>query len=443
MMVSLRRTALLWMTGLLTAAGLAAIFGAYNYARSQAEEFLDGQLQEIALNAGAGVSPLKAPAEVDQDPENRHAITIWDGSGHVIHQSLPDVQIPRQEKPGFTNLAVRGEMWRVYTVHGHTRTIQVAQRDTVRAEIASSAALGIAAPLLIVIPLSWLVVGGVMNHMLRRLNDLSKEIAARSVTAEEPISLVGVPSEVTPLVDSMNGLITRLRAALEAQKRFLADAAHELRTPLAAMQIQVDNIAASGGGSPNEGVKALAAGVKRAGVLVDQLLKLARLDEAAPARSEEFDLTELLLDCVGDFVTLVHDKDVDIGLEFAGKAKSWGVEAEVRTLFANLIGNAARYTPSGGSIEILLGRRDGCSVVDIIDTGPGLPKGAETRIFDRFYRAASSDTEGSGLGLAIVRRIAERHGFELTVKNRIDGQTGVIARVVIPSSAGGPDADPG
>jgi two-component system, OmpR family, sensor kinase len=274
-----------------------------------------------------------------------------------------------------------------------------------------------------------------MNRMVRRLNDLAEKIAARSATATEQIPLAGVPTEVKPLVESMNGLIGRLQAATEAKKRFLADAAHELRTPLAAMQIQVENLAGVRGAGQDEPVATLAAGVKRAGALVNQLLDLARLDEPPPARSETFDLRALLLDGVADCAPLAQGKDVDIGIEFAADAMVQGVERDVRALFANLIDNATRYTPAGGRIDVALVRRDNRPVVEIVDTGPGLPKGAETRIFDRFYRGAPQDSEGTGLGLAITRRIAERHGFELTVANRSDGASGVIARVVMPRDA--------
>ena len=161
----------------------------------------------------------------------------------TVHRSLPGVDIPSQNRAGFADVKADGELWHVYTTGDGDRTVQVAQQETVRAEIIESAAIGAAAPILIVIPLSWLVVGWAMDRMLRRLDALATEIAERSAMAPEPIPLAGVPSEVTPLVESMNGLIERLRSAVETQKRFLADAAHELRTPLAAMQIQVDNLA--------------------------------------------------------------------------------------------------------------------------------------------------------------------------------------------------------
>ncbi len=428
---SLRRAALIWMTGLLTIVGLAAMAIAYVYARGEAAEFLDGQLRQIAMNAGTGAFGATAPAE-DMDPEDRIAITIRDGAGRIIHQSLPDARIPRQDRPGFANVLAGGENWRVLTAGDRGRSVQVAQRETVRAEIADSAALGAAAPILIVIPLSWLVVGWAMNRMIGRLNDLAADLAARGATATEPIGLDGAPSEVRPLVESMNGLIARLQASVEARKRFLADAAHELRTPLAAMQIQVGNLAGADGPDRDERVAALAAGVKRAGGLVSQLLDLARLDAPAPAAGESFDLAALLLDCVAEYAPLAEGKNVDIGTDFAADVKIRGVESDIRSLFANLIDNAIRYTPEGGKVDVALFRRENRAMVEIVDTGFGLPKGGETRIFDRFYRGAPQEASGTGLGLAIARRIAERHGFGLAVENRSDGESGVVARVVLP-----------
>jgi two-component system, OmpR family, sensor kinase len=437
---SLRRVALIWMTILLTIVGLGAMLVAYEYAWEEAAEFLDSQLRQIALNAGTGLSAAAGPVAADQDPEDRFAVTIWDGAGRVIHQSLPNVRIPRQAKPGFANVSAAGDAWRVYTVGDQSQTVQVAQRETVRAEIADSAAMGAAAPILMVIPLSWLVVGWATSRMIGRLKDLARDVAARSAAATEPISLAGVPAEVRPLVDSMNGLIARLRASVEAQKRFLADAAHELRTPLAAMQIEIENLASADAPDQDERVAALSAGAKRASALVNQLLDLARLDESETAKNDTFDLRALLLDCVADCAPLAQGKDVDIGIAFTADAMIRGVEREVRALFASLIDNATRYTPEGGKIDVSLARRAGCPVVEIVDTGPGLPKGAEARIFDRFFRGAPLDTEGTGLGLAIARRIAERHGFELTVENRADGASGVVAKVVIPSDIVSPDA---
>ena len=429
--VSLRRTALAWMTGLLALVGAAAMLVAYGVTRNEAAEFLDGQLRQVALDAGIAVLDADAPAPADQDPEDQIAVAVWKND-ILTRNDLPKAELTRPRRSGYADVVLAGEPWRSYTTGNAVWTVEVAQRDRVRQEYARSAAIGVAAPILIVIPLSWLVVGWAMNRMLRRLDSLARGLADRSAAAAAPLSLAGVPVEVAPLVEGMNGLIVRLRAALDAQKQFLADAAHELRTPLAAMQIQVDNLAAGATPDMNERRAAIAAGVKRAGALVDQLLRLARLDAPVPPDRGPVDVGSLLLGCVGEHVVLAERKGVDIGVSVTGSATFQGSEAELRVLFANLIDNAVRYTPAGGQVDVCLGRWDGHSVVEVRDTGCGLSPGSEERIFDRFYRAAPLEAEGTGLGLAIARRVAERHALGLTVGARPDG-VGVIARIVLPS----------
>jgi two-component system OmpR family sensor kinase len=430
--VSLRRTALLYMTFVLAVIGAATIPIAYLYAHDAATEFLDGQLRQIALNAGPGIAVSDAPAGADQDPEDQYAIAIWDAQRRLVHASLPFVHIARQNRPGFANVEAAGEQWRVYTASDLTQTVQVAQRERVRDEIERSAALGAAAPVLIAIPLSWLVIGGAMNRVFKRLNALADGLAKRGARTTEPIALAGVPTEVAPLVAGMNSLIARLHAAPEAQKQFLSDAAHELRTPLAAMQIQVDNLSRRTRRAPGEPATALAGGVRRAASLVNQLLHLARLDEPEAAREENVDVSALLLDCVADHAAAADRKRVHIEANIGCSAECRGAPEEVRVLLSNLMDNAVKYTPPGGMIGVSVERRESAFVVEISNTGSGLPEGAESKIFDRFFRAAPQGVEGTGLGLAIVRRVADRHGFDLAVENRVDGVTGVVARMSIP-----------
>lgn len=431
---SLRRTALAWITALLLVAGLITSGVAYRYNESETAVFLDGQLRQIALNAGPGQVAANAPAAPDQDPEDRFAVTIWDSAGKMVHQSLPGMDIPLQPNSGFANAEAGGETWRVYTLHGKDQAVQVAQRVTVRDEIASNAALGAALPVLLLIPLSWLVVGLALHRTLRRLDGLAHDLATRSTLATTPLPLADVPTELTPLVEGMNGLILRLNTALTAQKRFLADAAHTLRTPIAAMQIEIGNLTADAlATSQRPRLESLAAGARRAAALVDQLLHLARLDEPQSPRRALFDAAALLLDCVADQATLANRKGIDLGAAITPPATISGVEEEVRTLFANLIENALIYTPAGGKVDVTLQRAETGFLAEVLDTGPGLPEGAHELVFERFYRAAPQAAEGSGLGLAIARRIAERHGFYLDVNNRADGVSGVLARVIMPN----------
>ncbi|MDE8350240.1 MAG: histidine kinase dimerization/phospho-acceptor domain-containing protein [Acidocella sp.] len=431
---SLRRTALVWITALLAIMGFITASAAYVYSESETAVFLDSQLRQIALNAGPGLAVANAPAAPDEDPEDSFAVTIWDASGHDVHQSLPSAQIPLQPSSGFAVVRASGEAWRVYTLRGSNRSVQVAQRITVRDEIASNAAMGATLPVLLLIPLSWLVVGLALHRTLRRLDHLANDLATRGTQATDPLPLSAVPAELKPLVTAMNGLIFRLNAALAAQKRFLADAAHTLRTPLTAMLIEIENLRADKP-SANQRLRleALAAGGRRAAALVHQLLQLAQLDELALPRRARFDAAALLLDCVADQTPLASRKEIDLGASVTQPAMIFGVAEEIRTLFANLIENALTYTQAGGVVDITLCPTDGGFLAEILDTGPGLPAGVEEFLFERFYRAAPQAAEGSGLGLAIARRIADRHGFGLEVTNRADDVNGVQARVTIPT----------
>ena len=429
---SLRRTALIWVTVLLAVAGLIAAGVAYLDSERETADFLDGQLRQIALNAGPGPAAANAPAAPDQDPEDRFAVTIWNAEGQIVHQSLPGVAIPIPPASGFSSTQINGEAWRVYTLRGTTQTVEVAQRVTVRDEIASNAAIGAALPVLLLIPLSWLVVGLALHRTLRRLDVLATELATRSTMAKEPLPLTDIPIELTPLVTGMNGLILRQHDALMAQKRFLADAAHTLRTPVAAMQIEIGNLTVD---VPlaRARLDALAAGARRAAQLVDQLLRLARLDEPQRPASIPFDAAALLLDCVANQAALAAHKGIDLGAEIVPPVMISGADDEVRTLFANLIENALIYTQPGGKVDVSLRRTKSGFYAEVLNTGPGFPAGAEAHIFERFFRATPEAAEGTGLGLAIARRIADRHGFGLEVRNRTDGIPGVMARVTMPA----------
>ena len=432
---SLRRSSLAWITILLVVAGVIAAATTYRHSESETATFLDGQLRQIALNAGPSHSAAEAPAALDQDAKDRIAVTIWDRTGIRLHQSYPGLKIPLQPKPGFADMQVGGETWRVYTLYGKVEAVQVAQRESVRDEIARNAALGAALPVLIMIPVLWLAVGLILNRGFRRLDGLTRDLAARSASATEKLPLAQIPAELTALVESVNGLILRLNAAMAGQKRFLADAAHTLRTPLAAMQIEIGNLQAEKPtATQRPRLEALAAGARRASALVDQLLRLARLDEPTPARPSTLDVAPLLLGCVAEMAPLASRKDIDLGASIAHTAMIDAVAEEMRTLFTNLIENALIYTQEGGRVDVLLQWVNGRFAAEIRDTGPGLPEGAEAYIFDRFSRAATVAADGSGLGLAIARRIAERHGFDLEVRNRSDGVRGVVARIMMPAA---------
>jgi two-component system OmpR family sensor kinase len=427
-MISIRRAALIWMTAVLTVVGIVAFVAAYVIAEREAADFLDGQLRQIALNVGDNA--ILAPALAKpQDPEDELVVEVWDRSGALLRRTLNAPSLPRLDSAGFSTIEAGGESWRVFQARDADRTVQIAQRMEVRQEMATSAAIQAGTPILILIPLAWLVVGWSVGQLTGRLQRLAERIAEKSLDSREPVSTTEVPSEIVPLIGAMNGLTKRLRDALDQQKRFVADAAHELRTPLTALQIQIDNLDAGHNDSDRASTTKLRDGLARARRLVEQLLRLARSDEPENVSTREvIDLSDVVTQCVADMITIAEAKDVDIGIAHSEPVSVVGSRTGLSLLFGNLIDNAVRYTPKGGIVNITIRQLNGRFVVEVVDTGSGVAETDIPRLFDRFFRAAPLDIEGSGLGLSIAASVARRHGLEIEIVNRSDRQ-GLIARV--------------
>lgn len=427
-MTSLRRSALLWMTALLAVVGALAFAIAYEMARREAADFLDGQLRQVALNAGEGLAEIAVPT-AKLDPEDEFVINIWNAAGESVRKPANGIELPRQVNLGFSSIVADGEEWRVYLASDGRRTVQAAQRMSVRDEMAESAAIQAGVPVLGAIPLAWLVIGWALNRVLGGLSGLAQNIAARATDCRDPISVLGVPMEVLPLVEAMNSLAVRLQEAVVQQQRFVSDAAHELRTPLAALQVQIDNLQATAKAEQAEPMLEIRAGIRRASMLLDQLLRMARLEEPTDdAATEAIDLTELVTQCVANFVYLASSKGVDLGMSRRDSASISGSSSQLRMLFGNLIDNAIRYTPAGGVVDVSVLRVDRSTVVEIADTGCGIAAEHFPRLFDRFFRAAPPNIEGSGLGLAIAGAVAKRHDLRIALENRADS-SGVRVRV--------------
>jgi two-component system, OmpR family, sensor kinase len=427
-MTSLRRTALLWMTAMLSVVGIAGAAVSYRLASDEATAFLDSQLRQIALNAGEGVTDTADPP-IQHDPEDDFIVEIWNGAGERLHASRSAVNIPRRSQAGFADVQTAGEEWRVYASSDGARTVQVAQRAAVRREIAQHTAISAAIPIVVVIPLAWLLIGWALARFLGRLTTVASTIAERSLDSKDPIPLEGVPKEVSPLVVAMNSLIERLHHALDQQRRFVSDAAHELRTPLTALRLQIENLQHEAGQGVTEAcLTDLERGTRRASALVEQLSRMARYDASREVdAAEPVDLPELLKSCLADHLPIAESRGVDLGITTMERAYVLGARSELKNLFANLIDNAVRYTPSGGAVDVSIRPCGERAVVEIADTGCGISKDLLPRVFDRFFRAAPPGIEGNGLGLSIVKAIADRHDLEVELGLRDRG--GLVATV--------------
>jgi signal transduction histidine kinase len=271
------------------------------------------------------------------------------------------------------------------------------------------------------LPVSLVAVWVAVSSSLRKLKGVTSLVERMNATSLQPIG-GPVPSEIQPLVQAVNELLGRVERAMEMERSFTADAAHELRTPLAAIRAQAQ--AAIGADEPTEKSASLAQvlrGVDRATRSVEQLLTLARLDPQRQLALQEVDLHAIVQDVLANSAQSALDRQVELELSGDASLPVQGDAELLRLLFRNLVDNAVRYSPPGSTVHIGLGTQSTGPFVTVADEGPGIPAEHLDRVFDRFFRTPGAPGEGSGLGLAIVRQIADRHGAQVTAVNKTDG----------------------
>jgi len=421
--VSIRRKLLVALLAALVVTGLAASGATWFEVRRQANQLFDYHLEQMALSLAD--QPLAASAALvpqlglGQD----YVVQVWDSGGGLAYLSKSGAPLPPATS-GFDNVALDGEDWRVFTLEGPDRTIQVAAPASLRSGQASAMALRILVPILATIPLYGLIIWLIVGEGLRPLSEIARAIRRRQPASLEPLPQAKLPEEVAPLVSELNALLERLREALARQKRFTADAAHELRSPLTALQVQLDMLArARTPDDTRDALGALRAGMKRASRLVEQMLTMARLEPEAPlAQPSGVALDTLAAQVAGELEPLAEARRIALRLERLESAAVQGDAAALHALVRNLVDNAIRYTPAGGVVRLAAFTVGEHAMLQVEDTGPGIPPEERTRVFDRFYRLPGSSAEGSGLGLAIARQVADAHGAEISLDDASGGQ---------------------
>ena len=437
-MNSIRRKLLLWLFSAVLLAGFAAAWGVYRQARSELDDVFDYHLRQMALSLRDRTFEQLVLEPLDIDEQFDFAIQVWRGDGLRLYFSAPNAALPNRAWLGFANVATADGLWRTFSIQRGGLTIQVAQPMSVRNRLAIDASLRTMSPFLLLLPLLGALVWIAVGRELRPLELLARAVGRRSASALDPLPESGLPDEVRPLVAELNELLDRLGRALVAQRDFVADAAHELRSPLTALKLQIQ--LADRATVPAERAAAFAAlksGVDRSTHVVEQLLTLARQEPgAADQPFAPVDLELLAREVVAERLSLADAKQLDLGIVQANAVTVEGACDSLRIMLGNLIENAIRYTPSGGQIDVGVRLEDGAAVLEVSDTGPGIPAGERERVFDRFYRRAGNDSPGAGLGLAIVRKVAERHGARVQLDDAPGGH-GLAARVIFRPSVPG------
>jgi two-component system, OmpR family, sensor kinase len=479
-MSSIRTRLLLALLGLVAVISLLAGVLTYRRVLAETSALFDYQLRQMALSLQNQV-PLAARLELPPTGTD-FVVEIWDLFGRVEYRSRPG--LPTIDRPyvGYEDVTLQGERWRVYGLQTFDGVIQVGQPLRVRAALARSAALRVVIPLLVLLPLLAAAMAWVVRESLAPLRRVAAEVQHRDAHSLAPVTAARLPEEIAPLVDQLNRLLGRVQAAFAAQRAFVADAAHELRSPLTAVRLQLQLLdRAPDEAASREARRQLGAAVERAVHLIEQLLTLARNEpEDSRARTlAPVALQDVAAEALADTHALALARGIELSLESSPGESSpaaagmpaapsaAGVPAvpavratgeapartlvradreALRVLMRNLLDNAVRYTPPGGRVQVHIGADAGEPVLEVADSGPGIPPEERSRAFDRFYRRASSPEGGCGLGLAIVKAIAERHGARVTLADAALG--GLCVRIRFPASVpaqapGGPSAPPG
>jgi len=426
---SIRRRLLVALLGALLFAGIAGAVATFLSARGEVGRLLDEELRQVALSLRdhSRLDLARLESRTD-DPDLRVLVQIWDPAFDRPYTSRVAAPLPRQKDEGFATLEHEGRAWRIYTTFSATQTIQVAQPTALRTELAALTAARLLLPVLLILPLLGVLGWWIVGRGLAPLAALADSLTRRAPTSLEPLPVLESPDEVQPLVRSLNDLLARLGDAFDTQRRFAADAAHELRTPLTALTLQIQ--IARRAESPEERAVALdrlEQGVKRATRLVQQLLTMARLDPDAARPTTAFDLAALAASVVDEKKPFAEQQRLTLSLA-AAAVTLYGQEDALRILLANLVDNALRYTPPGGSVDVRVAPDGDHARLDVADSGPGIPEEERERVFDRFYRGRHAPGGGSGLGLAIVRQIVTLHGGLITLGQSLSGGLLVSAR---------------
>ncbi|MFT6915343.1 MAG: two-component system sensor histidine kinase QseC [Motiliproteus sp.] len=400
--------------------------------------------------------PLESSEDTDDDEatpfghkyESKLAFVVWNGQGdELLSSQSRGSSLSFSNVPGYSSEQLDDHHWRSFMLRDPELNlwIKVAQRSDVRDELTGQIVEITLLPLLLTLPLLGLLIAMLVRRGLRPLRLVSDQLGTRNPDHMAPLDSSQVPAEIHNVVEAVNALLARLKQALERERRFTADAAHELRTPLAAIRIHAQNLRqqrlqqalASNKQAPSPATSApdhIITGIDRMTHAVEQLLTLSRLEFSSQTPKEPLDLSRLLRQCLADLIPLALDRAQDIELDAPEACLIKGNAASLVMLCRNLLDNAIRYTPEQGQIRVSCREQDGRIWVSVADTGPGIPVAERTKVLQRFYRLADQSINGSGLGLSIVQQIVDQHGATLSLHASELAATGLEVRLCFSPS---------
>lgn len=411
-----------WIAAVIAVLALAAGVFSFGMAFQEANELQDDQLHQIAILANSHnllLSPRDAAAiDTEIDPESRVILQVLQPAADITTRAgSTALNLPANLLDGIQTVTVNDETWRILVKPLDTGIrIAVGQQTSVRNEIARNSAMRTLLPFVVLIPILLLLVSELIRQMFKPVKQLALDLDQRDPQDLREVADQHVPSEIHPFVIAINRLLSRVAQSMAVQRRFLADAAHELRSPLTALSLQAERLASSElSAQARQRLDALQSGLQRSRQLLDQLLALARAQESVRDQAATVSVRRIAHQVIEDLMPLAQAKNIDLGMVGEKDTNLRVSEIDLKTLLKNLLDNAIHYTPEDGKIDLHIRNFMGKTILQIEDTGPGIPGDERERVFDPFYRILGNDEIGSGLGLSIVKAIADRLGAEVTL----------------------------
>lgn len=432
----------LWLALIIFGVALAA--GAFSFlvAFEEANELQDGQLIQVAALVNhhqiGEIELTPKTGTQGTDSEMRVILQSLPSPGATAPSIAPDaLDLSANLPDGMQTVTINSETWRVVVKTLDTGSrIAVSQQTKVRDEIARNSALSTLMPFVILIPILLLLVSDSIRQMFKPLKRLALNLDQRTEQDLRQVSDANLPSEIHPFVVAINRLLARVAQSVSVQRRFVADAAHELRSPLTALSLQAEQLeAADMSALARERLVTLRSGLKRTQLLLNQLLAFARAQQATGSNGPLISLQHVFRQVLEDLMPLAEAKQIDLGVVGKVDAHLGVADTDLKTLVKNLVENAIRYTPPRGKVDLSVqsSASEVCLIVE--DTGPGIPEHERQRVFDPFYRVLVHDEEGSGLGLSIVKAIADRVGATVSLESNTGQIAGSGLRVKVTFAA--------
>jgi two-component system sensor histidine kinase QseC len=426
---SLQGRLLVLVLGLVIAVWMAAAAMTWIDVRHELDELLDSHLAQAAA-----LLVVQQAHEIDDDDQQIDAPTLHRYAPKVAFQVFhegqlltrsanapvsPMIESRERFSTGFKTVQMDGTAWRVFAAHGGKRDVQVYVGEQVssRDSILWAALRSMLWPMLVALPLLALAIWWAVRRGVAPLRKLGGTLAARQPQALHPVTLAGAPSEMTPMLDALNGLFARIAELMESERRFTADAAHELRTPIAAIRTQAQvALGEADNGLRRHALEATLEGCDRATRLVEQLLTLSRLEAGAVPPVTPLDLSALVRRVVADVAPQAIHKQQTIEVDATEPCPIHGDATLVAALVRNLVDNAIRYSPADATVKVSVSKQPAHIQLKVEDSGPGMTEQHIERLGERFFRVIGSGQGGSGLGWSIVRRIAAVHHVAVRIE---------------------------